>query len=400
MTVFKYHAVDEQRVKVRGTIVAESPRQARELLRGQGLTTQSVAEYGQTASRRRMSLFASRHANTWAMTVHEIALLLRAGTPLLTALDTVAAQHRGGYRAALAKVRDRIAAGASLSEALAEQPEIFDVLSVQLVEVGENAGNLEDVLRKLAEFKQRMVQLKDQVFTALLYPAFVLCFGIAATLFLMAYVLPPLLDSLAESVDALPWPTRVVKAGSDLLLQHQIGFAVTGVTAVFAVLTVMRTKSGRYLVDQYLLKVPLLGQMAMKQSVSRIAMVISTLVGGGVPLTKALQLAARSTRNLVLREALEDCGRSVGAGQDIGVALRRTGAFPPLLVQIFSVGQEAGELEEMLNQLSADYNRQVGALSSRLAALLEPLLIILLAGFIGFVLVATILPILEAGNVL
>jgi type II secretory pathway component PulF len=347
-----------------------------------------------------MSLFASRYANTWAMTVHEIALLLRAGTPLLTALDTVAAQHRGGYRAALAKVRDRIAAGASLSEALAEQPDIFDVLSVQLVEVGENAGNLEEVLRKLAEFKQRMVQLKDQVFTALLYPAFVLCFGIVATLFLMAYVLPPLLDSLAESVDALPWPTRVVKAGSDLLLQHQIGFAVVGAMTAFVLLTVMRTKSGRYLVDRYLLKVPLLGQMAMKQSVSRIAMVISTLVGGGVPLTKALQLAARSTGNLVLREALDDCGRSVGAGQDIGVALRRTGVFPPLVVQIFSVGQEAGELEEMLNQLSADYNRQVAALSARLAALLEPLLIILLAGFIGFVLVATILPILEAGNVL
>lgn len=399
MAVFEYRAIDRTSVTVRGTIAADNPRQARELLRDRGLTAESVQVY--VGRRMRLpQLFSARYAHAWTMSVHELSLLLRAGTPLLEALDTLAHQYRGGYRAALMQVRDRVSSGASLTDALKSRPEIFDPLSVQLVEVGENAGNLDEVLSQLAEFKQRMGQLKDQVFTALLYPAFVMCFGLIATIFLMTYVMPPLLENLEDSIATLPWPTRVVRFGSDLLVDHQLALAlIAGVTATVAAI-VFRSKRGRRMWHRQLLRVPLIGPMALKQNVGRIAMIIASLIRSGVPLTKAMQLAASSTSNIVLREALEECGRAVGAGQDVAGSLRKTGAFPPLAVQIFSVGQESGELEDMLNQLSADYNRQVSTMSARLAALLEPILIILLATFIGFVLLATILPILEAGNVL
>lgn len=399
MAVFQYQALDQRRAAVRGTIIADSPRRARELLRSRGLQAQSIVEFQEPSSTSPRRYF-SRYGHAWAMTIHELAMLLRAGTPLLTALDTVSAQQRGGYRDALIQVRDRVAAGVSFSDALAMRPDVFDELSVQLVRVGEDAGTLDEVLRQLAEFKQRMVQLKDQILTALLYPSFVLCFSLVATLFLMTYVLPPLLDSLEESLEELPWPTRIVKAVSDLSLQFRGpllgGAALTAVAAA----ALMRTRRGRRAVDRWLLRIPLLGQMLVKQAVSRIAMVVATLIAGGIPLTRALQLAARSTKNLLLRDAIESAAEAIAAGQDVGTTLKSVGVLPPVVVQIFSVGQEAGELEGMLNQLAEDYNRQVAALSARLAAVLEPTLIIFLAMLIGFVLLATILPILEAGNVL
>jgi type II secretory pathway component PulF len=269
-----------------------------------------------------------------------------------------------------------------------------------MVEVGENSGTLDEVLRQLAEFKQRISELKDQVLTALLYPAFVMCFGVAATIFLMTYVLPPLLENLDESVAELPWPTRVVKFLSDVLLDHQLAIVGVALAAIASIVGMATSRWGRRFSHRQILRIPLIGPMALKQSVSRAAMIISTLIRSGVPLTRAIQLAARSTHNIVLREGLEQSSQAVGAGQDVAGALRGVGVFPALVIQIFSVGQESGELEEMLNQLSSDYNRQVATMSARLAALLEPVLIILLAGFIGFVLLATILPILEAGNVL
>jgi type IV pilus assembly protein PilC len=401
VAVFEYQALDQDRLTVRGTIAADSPRQARELLRGRGLSARSVTAYADRgAAPWKSRLFASHHSHAWAMSVHELALLLRAGTPLLDAIDILANQHRGGFRAALIQVRDRVASGASLTDALRQRPEIFDPLSIQMVEVGENAGNLDEVLRQLAEFKQRMGQLKDQVFTALLYPGFVLCFGILATIFLMTYVMPPLLDNLDESLVALPWPTRVVKFCSDLLLDHKLVLGVGTLAGIAGLVAFGRSTRGHRVCHRLVLQIPLIGPMATRQAVARIAMIISTLIRSGVALTSAIQLAARSTNNIVLQEALDDCSHAVAAGQDVASSLQKAGVFPSLVIQIFSVGQESGELEEMLNQLSSDYNRQVTAMSARLAALLEPILIILLAGFIGFVLLATILPILEAGNVL
>jgi type II secretory pathway component PulF len=400
--VYKYKATNSEQAAVSGTVAADTPRQARDTLRARGLLVQRVVEHGamKTALFRWPTLFRSRSTHSWTIAVHELSMLLRGGIPLVEALDTIAQQHRGHFHNTLMAVRDRVSAGRGLAEALAERPDDFDALTVHLVEVGEHAGTLEDVLQQLAEFKQRMLQLKDQVLTALLYPSFLLVFGMAATIFLMTYVMPPLLENLQESLDTLPWPTRVVKGCSDLLVNYGVVLGIVAALLLIGLTVGLRTRRGRLLWHRALLRVPLLGTLALKQSIARTAMVISTLSRSGVVLTKALELAARSSDNLVLQEALEECGNQVGAGRDISTSLRETNVFPPLAVQIFSVGQETGRLEEMLDQLSMDYNRQVTMISARFAALLEPVLILLLAGLVGFVLLATVLPILEAGNVL
>lgn len=400
MAVFQYRAIGPDQKAVRGTVVADTPRQARDTLRERELQVLSVDE---TSGKARRSLWSGwgrrRFRDQWAVCTHELAMLLGAGIPLLEALDTVLEQH-SGYNTGLLKVRDEVAGGSSLSEALREREDLFDPLSIHMVEVGENTGNLEIVLEQLASFQQRYLQLKDRVFTALMYPAFLVVFTTVATIFLMTYVMPALLENLQDTMDQLPWPTRIVKAVSDALLINAWWLVIAIPVAIVCFAVFLRTTAGRRLWHRAILRVPIIGSMALKQSISRSALIISTLTKSGVVLTRALELAARSTDNILLREAMEDCREAVDAGQDIAPALRRAGIFPPLAVRIFSVGQESGRLDEMLQRLASDYDQQVATQSARLTALLEPILILILAVLVGFVLLATILPILEAGNVL
>jgi type II secretory pathway component PulF len=398
MAVYAYKAVDSRRLKSAGQIAADSPRQARELLRARGLRVQTIearsTKVSRTWSPRR------RHGAQLASFVRDLATLLGAGIPLLDAMDTVLRQYRGGFASSVMQLRDRVAAGGGLAEAMTEQPQVFDPLAIQMVEVGERAGDLERVFLQLAEFKERSLQLKDRVMAALLYPAIVLGISILATLFLMTVVVPMLLNNLLEAGRPLPLPTRIIKAISDLLLERGWLVAIAAAMAASALVAARNTLLGRKLCDQALLKLPLVGTMASKQAISRIALVTATMLRSGVVFIPAIELAARSTSNSIFRKALESIAGEIGAGRDIGKAMEHTAAFPPMVVQIFAVGQQSGQLETMLERLAIDYDRQVASLSARLATALEPLLILFLAIFVGFILFATILPILEAGNVL
>ncbi|MGB7325355.1 MAG: type II secretion system F family protein, partial [Rubripirellula sp.] len=189
------------------------------------------------------------------------------------------------------------------------------------------------------------------------------------------------------------------KAISDALLAHGWLISITVIVAIGAAVFAIRTPGGRRFWDRTMLKLPIIGPMAVKQGVARIAMIIATLSRSGVELTRAVDLAERSTGNVIFKKALSDCGDRISAGEEVADALQQSGVFPPLAVRVFSVGQESGKLDDMLFRLADDYDAQVATSSARLTALLEPVLILFLAAMVGFLLLATILPILEAGNV-
>ena len=402
MAVFHYTGVKSDSSIVRGTVSADTPRQARDQLRGEGVRVKQIDEAGTTSTNTKVALTLPLRSFRfqWATAIHEMAMMLHAGIPILDALDTVADQNRGPFRVAMLKVRDRVASGSSLAGALAEQPKLFDPASIHMVEVGENSGTLDSVLQQLAQFKRKQLTLRDSVTTALVYPLFLTCFGTAAGIFLMTSVLPPLLDNLEETVEVLPWPTQIARHLSNMLLDYGwlLGALVMGI--LFSLIWILRTEWGQRYWHQKLLKLPILGPMTVKQGVSRIAMIIATLSRSGIELTKAVELAERSTSNRVFKNALKQLGERIAAGEDVSDALAKDGAFPPLAVRVFSVGQESGKLDEMLFQLADDYDEQVATASARLTALLEPALILILAAAVGFLLLATILPILEAGNVM
>jgi type II secretory pathway component PulF len=406
MAVFTYKATDA-RNDVTGTIAADTPRQARDLLRERGLVVRDISDFqppppaavkqqrAKLAVRPRLRRGLRHHATGF---IRELATLLGVGMPLLEALETLSRQHKGTFQSAILLVRDRVAAGISLAGAMREQPQVFDELCVNITEVGEDAGTLDVSLERLAEFRERSEQLRGRISTALIYPAIVTTIAVFASIFLMTFVVPKILEPLIEQGMPLPFPTRVVKGLSDFVLAWWWLSALLAFAAVSALGAVLRTPGGLFRWHRLVLRIPLLGDLVRKQAIVRIAVVLATLLKSGIVFVRALQIAQRTTGNIVLRDALKKCEHAIVAGGEISEALEETGAFPPMVVQIFSLGQQSGRLEEMLDRLATAYDQQVSSAAQRLAAVMEPVLIVILALVVLFIVMATVLPILEAGN--
>lgn len=403
MAVYQYTARDAAAGAgaMRGTITADSPRQARDQLRSRGLAVQEVVEQKPQSARTFAERYlVGRQAGKVTGFLQELATLLAAGIPLLEALDTISRQHDGRFQRSILLLRDHVAAGGGLAEAMALQPMLFDPLCLNIIEVGENAGTLDTALERLVDFRRRSAGLKNRVASALIYPAIVLAAGVAVSIFLMTYVVPNLLSVLEDSGKDLPMATRVVKGVSDLLLGWWWAMLAGGLAAFLALGAVLRSDRGAMAWHRLQLKTPLFGDLIRKQAIARMSLVMATLLKSDVVFVRAVQIAQRTVANRVLRDALVACERAVFGGRDIAAALEKTEAFPPLVIQVFSVGQASGRLETMLENLAVDYDTQVDITAGRLTSLLEPLMMILLAVTVGFIAFATIMPILEAGDVL
>jgi general secretion pathway protein F len=401
MPVFAYEAVDSSARDFSGTIAADTPRDARDKLRAQGYRVETLSEKrSKVTGHRRLLERRGRHAAQLTAVIRDLATLLGTGINLADAIDTLTAQHKGRLQTALLALRERVTSGSSLSEAMRSEPGLYDELTLQMVSVGENSGTLDQVLDRLADFRERSLMFKDRVTTALIYPAIVVSLAVAVSIFLMTVVLPMLLENLIESGHPLPWPTRVLKGMSDVLTADGIWLLILAIGATVGVVSVARTAWGRRAWHRLLFRLPLLGPLVQKQEISRAAVIISTLMKNGIVFVEAARIAAGTSKNVLLKEALDEIRVRVQAGRDIGDALATTGVFPPLVALIFNVGQETGKLEEMLDRLAEGYERQVASATARFTAALEPILIVILAVFVGFILFATVLPILEAGNVL
>lgn len=423
MAVFTYKALEADASPVRGVVVADTPRAARDLLRDRGLTVEDLSASSTTRRGRGWGLMwplgqpglgqpgqpepglGSRAGSAQVLAwIRELATLLAVGVPLLEAMDTILKQRRGrrsmGFTRAMLHIRDSVAGGQSLAEAMAAQPVYFDTYAVNMVRVGENAGTLDAALRRLASFKQRSAQMRGKLTTALIYPAIVLVMAAAVSIFLMTFVVPRLLEGLLEAGRPVPTITAVVKALSDLLVSRWWLLALLTAAAVVGVGAVLRTPWGRWRFDTLLLRVPLLGELIRKQAVARLAVVIAELMRSGIEFVQALAIARATTSNQVIRAALQEAETAVGEGREIAEALEDTRAFGPVVLQVFSVGQQSGRLEELLDELAIEYDQQVAVASARLTAVLEPLLILVMVVVVGLIAFATVLPMLEAGHVL
>ena len=332
MPVFAFEAVDSSARDFRGTIAADSPREARDKLRAQGYLVEAISEKQSRAAGRRQFLERpGRHAAQLTSVVRDLAMLLGTGINLADSLDTLAAQHKGRMQTSLLALRERVTGGLSLSEAMRCEPAIYDELTLQMVSVGENSGTLDQVLDRLADFRERSLMFKDRVTTALIYPAIVVSLAVVVSIFLMTVVLPMLLENLIESGHPLPWPTRVLKGLSDLLTADGVWLLLVAVSVIAGVISVARTAWGRRGWHKLLFRLPLLGTLVKKQEISRAAIVISTLMKNGIVFLEAARIAAGTSKNILLKEALDEIRIRVQAGRDIGEALATTGVFPPLV---------------------------------------------------------------------
>jgi len=411
MAVYTYTATNPTAEAVRGTLLADSPRDARNKLRDRGLSVHHLAADTEEAGARRtvaghlgLSRPVAVSRTELSGFLRELSTLLEVGAPMLDALDIALKPRRARFRALLLDIRERVAAGMSLGEAMSQTQRggrpAFDTVTLAMTRVGEDAGCLAQVLGQVASYHERGMKMKNRLTSALIYPAVVMTVGLGVCLFLMTYVVPGLLDTLIESGEPLPWITGVVKGASDFIVAWWWLIGLVAVLGVVTLAAVRSTPRGRWHLDRGVLAFPVVGELLRKQAVVRLAFVLSTLMRSGVGFERAIGIAQRSAGNRVLRDALHRCELAVQEGRDLGPALAGTGAFPDAVAQVFALGQASGRLEELLDRLASSYDRQVATLTDRLTALIEPVLIVFLALIVGVIAFATILPILEMGKVL
>jgi len=376
----------------------------RNKLRKQGIFPTEVAEERAAAAatqtsglaRVNVELFARVPQREIALCVRQLGTLLRAGMPLVSALNAIVEQI-GQTRLAriLTLVRESVNGGASLADALGAHPRTFQPLMVNMIRAGEAGGALDVVLERLAVLLEKQASLRRKVQGALVYPIFLLVFGVLVVSFLLVKVVPSVTKIFVDMRANLPTATTVLLAISDFAQRRWWLIALLVAAAFFALQAYGRTDKGRLALDGLKLKVPMFGDLLRKVMVARFASTLSTLMASGVPLLGCLDIVRSIVLNRVLQEAIMEVRGRVQEGGAIAPAMRATGQFPPIVLHMVDVGEKSGTLEEMLEHMAETYDEEVGATAAAITALVEPLMIVFLGLLVLFIVMAILLPIFE-----
>jgi general secretion pathway protein F len=391
--LYRYKGVNAQGEVVEGGIEADAAPDAVARLQDAGLLpirVQPATSGRQPLPWRRGGGAPQREIDAFT---HELAILLAAGLPLDRALRTLSdLADDARLKRLIARLEEGVRAGASLSSALEAQEGVFSPLYVSMVRAGEAGGATDQALARLAEHLERARALRESVLSALIYPLILVAVAGVSVLILLMYVVPQFTQLFEDMGGALPLPTRVV-IGTGELVQGYWWTVALGVLALLAYVRHQRARPVRRLRwDALLLRVPLLGALAVKTEVARFSRTLGTLLGNGVPLLSALAIARDTLANLAVAQAVDTAGAELAQGRGLSGPLADTGVFPRIAVQMIQVGEESGRLEEMLLRVADVYDREVRRAIQRLLALLEPALIVGL----GIIIAAIVLSLLTA----
>ncbi|MBI4716616.1 MAG: type II secretion system F family protein [Planctomycetes bacterium] len=400
MAIYRYQARDRSGTSLSGVLAADTPARAREALRRDGVT---VMAFQPVRFDRRLLSRAparSRRQERVAELARHLSVLLRAGVSVVESLDVLIRQPQGRLAPVLRDIREKVAGGAALSEALQTQPQWFDDVFCRAVRVGQLSGHLDRALSELSAHLRERTSLRHRLVSALAYPAILTVLAVGIVLFLMSYVIPQLLAVLEASGRPLPTATVFLKTISDAITGHWMLLMALTATMVAGLAAFYRWTPGRRWLHRLQLGLPVVGGLIRKAVIAQFAQMMSLLLRSGIPFVEALQLVRASSAHQVLRGELEAMESAVRRGSDIAPTLARSAIFPPLVAHLIHVGQHAGELTEMLGQIKEGYETEVRLAVSQATAVLEPLLIVVMSAVVGFVVFATMAPILEATRVI
>ena len=400
MPLFRYEAVDTAGDIVKQEMSAPNQNTVIEKLRDQGLLLLSIEEASGGLLNQQFSLqFMSTRGRISQKDVgiftQQIAKLLQAGLPLdraLTILISIA--EEGEVRRVLTRIQEEVRGGSTLADAMEAQTGVFTRLYLNMVRAGEAGGSLEVVLARLSEFMERAKALRDTVTSALIYPMILLFVAGTSVIVLLTFVVPQFEQLFEDAGEALPVPTQVVIFVGDALRDYWW----LGLGLVLLVVAYMKRQLSqpetRYRWDGLFLRLPLFGDLIAKVEMARLARTLGTLLRNGVPLLTALSIVKETLTNLVLAEAIGNVAENLKAGQSLAEPLMEQGAFPQLAVHMIRVGEETGQLDDMLIQVADTYDDEVQTTVKRMLTLLEPVMILglslVIAGIIMSILMAII----------
>ncbi|TAL18483.1 type II secretion system protein GspF [bacterium] len=400
MAVYEYEGLDAKGREVTGIIEAESPRQARSKLKGDGVFTTAlfVSTVEESGAEEKFPLLFRRSISQsdLALITRQLSTLIDAGLPLVAALSSLIDQMEAAHaRRVLSQVRQKVNEGRSFHDALSEHPRIFNDFFRNMVRSGEASGTLGLVLGRLADFIESQVALKRKIQAAMIYPILMTCLGAGILIYLLGSVVPQVTGIFEDLGRTLPLPTRILLALSDAVRSYWPFAAIAVVLSIITFRSYLKTPAGRKAVDTFLLKVPRLGPFLRITAMARFAKTLGTLTTGGVKLLFALEISRPVLGNAVLEEAVESVEADVREGKSLRAAMQATGQFPSEFRQMVSVGEESGALDRMLLKIADSYESRIESAVASLTALLEPLMILAMGIAVGFVVLSILLPIFD-----
>jgi type II secretory pathway component PulF len=332
---------------------------------------------------------------------YQLATLLNSGVQLIRALRVASEQVTNPtLRSAIDQIRYDVEHGSALYAALGQHRKIFSDLYINIVQAGETGGVLGLVLARLADFSEKQRKLKSAVISALFYPMILIFVGLCIGAVLTLFVIPRLSSMFAELGTALPWPTQVLMAITGAIKGYWWIILFLLVGSIVGVRQYGRTDTGKYNIDRFKLKMPLVGTIFSTAALSRFARTLGTLLDNGVPILQSLAIVRETTGNIVYRSVIEKSEKEVERGESLANSLQRSGKFPALVTHMLSIGEESGNPEEMLEKLSEYYDTEMDKQLERISSLVGPLIILFMAMAVGFLVAAAVLPIFEASSMI
>jgi type IV pilus assembly protein PilC len=393
-TLFTWEGKDKSGKIIRGEMRAQTENVVQATLRRQGISVIKVKKrsFGRAAKVKDKDI---------AVFTRQLATMMRAGVPLLQSFDIAI---KGAGNPALARllndIRTDVETGTSLSSALRKHPKYFDALYANLVGAGEQSGALENLLDRLATYKEKILAIKSKIKSAMFYPISVVVVASAVVSVMMLFVIPEFKKVFTSFGADLPTPTLIVIAMSDFFVEHALFiFLVIGLIVAGLFYAYKRSPAMQATLDRMILQVPVIGDIIRKATIARWTRTLSTMFAAGVPLVEALDSVGGAAGNNVYKVATRSIQNEVATGTSLTVAMQGVNVFPPMVVQMISIGEESGQLDGMSGKVADFFEREVDDMVAGLTQLIEPLIIVFLGVIIGGLVVAMYLPIFKLGSV-
>ncbi len=404
MGAYEYTAVDPSGKQHKGVLEGDTPRQVRQLLRDRELLPLAVSEIAsqeKQGGQRTLSLRRGISPTDLALVTRQLATLVRSGMPLEEALLAVGQQsEKPRLKSILLGVRSRVMEGHTLADGLADFPQAFPDIYRATVAAGEQSGHLDAVLERLADYAESRQQLRQKIAGAMVYPIILTVVAVFIVGLLLVYVIPKVVHVFDNFNQELPGLTSTLIAISDFLQAYGLLTLVILAGLVFAVSRWLRNPDIRRSFHRNLLRLPLFGQLVKGLNTARLTKTFSILAGSGVPILESMRISGNVISNIPMREAVGDAALRVREGAPIGKSLAVSGLFPPMCIHLISSGEASGQLEEMLERAATNQEREVDGTIAALLNVLQPLLILVMGGFVLLIVLAILMPIFELNQLI
>ncbi len=396
-TVYIWRGRTHDGAIVTGETEAENEGEVLLALRKSGI----IPRYVKEKEERKVFIFGKVSQKDILFFTRQFATLFISGVPVVQAFDALTDQIKNKtFRKVLVQMRNDIEKGSSLADAMRRHPRVFSSLFVNMVKAGEEGGMLDKVLKRMAEYFEKMIKLKRKIVGAMIYPSMVIAVAVLVVAIIMIFVIPTFAKLFSEMGLDLPLPTRITIAMSNFMAKSGIFIFFSIIGFFIFIKFLRRTEKGKKLTDKVFLKIPLLGSILLKSSLSRFSRTLGTLLGSGVPILSSMEISGRASGNKIIEDIVIEMREDITAGKSLTEVLKsKPEIFPPIFIQMVSVGEATGATDEMLNKVADFYDEEVDNAVANLMSMLEPALIVFLGVTIGFIVVSLYLPIFKLGEI-